>query len=79
MIVQRGFPTPPSFHIDRLRQAPTQHFYDVISNGWGAMYSYADRIASADRWAIAAYIRALQESQNVAAASLPGDVRGRLK
>jgi mono/diheme cytochrome c family protein len=64
MIVQRGFPSPPSYHIDRLRQAPTQHFYDVITNGYGAMYSFAGRVAPADRWAIAAYIRALQLSQD---------------
>ena len=63
MIVQRGFPAPPSFHIDRLRSAPTRHFYEVITNGWGVMYSYADRVADRDRWAIAAYIRALQESR----------------
>lgn len=69
-IVKRGFPAPPSYHIDRLRQVPTQHFYDVITNGYGAMFSYAQRVAPADRWAIAAYIRALQASQNVAAAEL---------
>lgn len=79
MIVQRGFPAPPSFHIDRLRQAPTQHFYDVATQGWGAMYGYADRVASDDRWAVAAYIRALQDSQRVAAASLPDEVRRGLK
>ena len=64
MVVQRGFPHPPSYHIDRLRQAPTQHFYDVITNGYGAMYSFAARVAPDDRWAIAAYIRALQLSQH---------------
>jgi mono/diheme cytochrome c family protein len=64
MVVQRGFPAPPSLHIDRLRQAPTQHFYDVITHGYGAMYSFAGRVAPADRWAIAAYIRALQLSQH---------------
>jgi mono/diheme cytochrome c family protein len=66
MVVQRGFPHPPSYHIDRLRQAPTQHFYDVITNGHGAMYSFAGRVAPDDRWAIAAYIRALQLSQHSA-------------
>ncbi len=60
MVVQRGFPAPPSYHIDRLRQAPTQHFYDVMTNGYGAMYSFAGRVSPQDRWAIAAYIRALQ-------------------
>jgi mono/diheme cytochrome c family protein len=64
MIVQRGFPAPPSYHIDRLRTAPIGHFYDVMTNGWGKMYSFNDRISVKDRWAIAAYIRALQLSQN---------------
>ncbi len=64
MIVQRGFPSPPSYHIERLRAAPTSHFYDVITDGFGAMYSFAARVPPADRWAIAAYIRALQRSQN---------------
>lgn len=64
MVVQRGFPSPPSYHIDRLREAPTQHFYDVITNGYGAMYAFAGRVAPADRWAIAAYIGALQLSQH---------------
>ena len=64
MIVQRGFPAPPSYHIDRLRQAPTQHFYDVMTHGFGAMYSFAGRVSPQDRWAIAAYIRALQLSQH---------------
>ena len=62
MIVQRGFPHPPSFYLDRLRNAPHGHFYNVISNGYGAMYSYGDRIEPADRWKIVAYIRALQLS-----------------
>ena len=66
MVVQRGFPAPPSYHIDRLRQAPTQQFYDVITHGYGAMYSFAGRVAPADRWAIVAYIRALQLSQQPA-------------
>jgi mono/diheme cytochrome c family protein len=64
MIVQRGFPQPPSFHLDRLRTAADGHFYDVITNGFGAMYSYANRVKPDDRWAIAAYIRALQLSRN---------------
>lgn len=63
MIVQRGFPPPPSYRIERLRDAPVQHFYDVITHGYGVMYSYADRVAPADRWAIAAYIRALQRTK----------------
>jgi mono/diheme cytochrome c family protein len=69
-IVHRGFPAPPSYHIDRLRQADNQHFYDVITHGYGAMFSYAQRVAPADRWAIIAYIRALQASQNMPAKRL---------
>jgi hypothetical protein len=65
MVVQRGFTQPPSFHEPRLRDVePDQHYYDVISNGWGAMYSYGDRLSPSDRWAIIAYIRALQISQH---------------
>ena len=78
MIVQRGFPQPPSFHSPRLRQAPASHFYDVITHGHGVMYSYADRVTPADRWAVIAYIRALQMSQGVAVATLPADDRTRL-
>jgi mono/diheme cytochrome c family protein len=62
MVVQRGFPRPPSFHDIRLVNAPDEHFVDVITNGYGVMYSYADRVPPADRWAIAAYIRALQRT-----------------
>jgi mono/diheme cytochrome c family protein len=64
MIVQRGFKQPPSFHSDRLRQAPAGHFFDVMTNGFGVMYDYRSRIVPEDRWAIAAYIRALQLSQH---------------
>ena len=64
MIVQRGYKRPPSFHVQRLRNAPLGWFYDVISNGFGGMPDYAAQIKPADRWAIAAYIRALQLSQN---------------
>ena len=70
MIVQRGFPHPPSYASDRLRQAPTQHFYDVMTHGYGIMYSFAGRVSPTDRWAIAAYIRALQLSQHAEVASL---------
>ncbi|HEY6350125.1 MAG TPA: cytochrome c [Candidatus Angelobacter sp.] len=63
MVVQRGYKRPPSFHQDRLRNAPLGHFFDVISNGFGAMPDYAAQIHPEDRWAIAAYIRALQVSQ----------------
>ena len=78
MIVERGFPAPPSYFIDRLLAAPSQHFYDVITNGYGAMYSYADRVTPADRWAIAAYIRALQASQHAAVAQLSPDEKAAL-
>ena len=64
MIARRGFPHPPSYHIARLRAAPDRHFYDVMTNGYGVMYSYADRVTPEDRWAIVAYIRALQRSQD---------------
>jgi mono/diheme cytochrome c family protein len=64
MIVQRGFPQPPSFHSDRLRAAPVGHFFEVITNGYGVMYPFGSRITPADRWAIIAYIRALQFSQH---------------
>jgi mono/diheme cytochrome c family protein len=78
MIVQRGMPQPPSYHIDRLRAADDQHFFDVITSGYGAMYSYADRVPPGDRWAIVAYIRALQLSENATAADVPEDVRHQL-
>jgi len=71
MIVQRGFPAPPSFHIDRLRQAPPGHIYYVITHGYGVMYSYAARVAPEDRWAIAAYIRALQLSHGATTNDVP--------
>lgn len=71
MIVQRGFPRPPSYHTDRLREAPDSHFYDVITNGYGVMFAYDSRVPPADRWAIVAYIRALQLSQNAQVADLP--------
>jgi mono/diheme cytochrome c family protein len=64
MVVQRGFPAPPSYHTDRLREAPDAHIFDVISNGYGVMYPYGDRVAPGDRWAIVGYVRALQLSQH---------------
>ena len=79
MIVRRGFPTPPSFHIDRLRSAPAGHFVEVINNGFGLMYSYASRVEPADRWAIAAYIRALQLSQHAGLADVSPDDRAKLE
>ncbi len=71
MIVKRGFSPPPSFHTDELRNAPLGHFFDVITNGHGAMYSYAARVEKHDRWAIAAFIRALQLSQDAPSKDLP--------
>jgi mono/diheme cytochrome c family protein len=72
MVVQRGFPPPPSYHEDRLRAAPARYFVDVITRGYGVMYPYAARVAPRDRWAIAAYIRALQLSQGARVADVPG-------
>jgi mono/diheme cytochrome c family protein len=71
VIVAHGFPAPPSYHIDRLLAAPAQHFYDVISDGYGVMYAYRDRIEPHDRWAIAAYVRALQLSRRARIAEVP--------
>ncbi|HSU05684.1 MAG TPA: cytochrome c, partial [Acetobacteraceae bacterium] len=79
MIVQRGFPHPPNYEEQELREAPSQHFYDVITNGHGIMYSYADRVQAADRWAIAAYIRALQLSQQDTVADLSPTERSLLR
>lgn len=79
MIVQRGFRQPPSYHTDRLRQAPAGHFFDVITNGFGSMYSYASRLSVEDRWAIVAYIRALQLSQNATLDDVPPEHRRRLE
>jgi len=70
MVARRGFPHPPSFHSDRLREASDQHFYAVITNGYGVMHSYATRVPPADRLAIVAYIRALQLSQHAPLVSL---------
>lgn len=64
MVVRRGFPQPPTYHDDRLRNAPVGHFFDVMTNGWGKMNSYAAVLPAADRWAIVAYIRALQAGQS---------------
>lgn len=71
IIVAHGFPAPPSYYIDRLEAAPAQHFYDVMTNGYGVMFSYADRVDPHDRWAIAAYIRALQLSRHASLAEIP--------
>ncbi|HWC58408.1 MAG TPA: cytochrome c [Verrucomicrobiae bacterium] len=79
MIPQRGYPAPPSYHIDRLRSAPVGHFFDVITHGYGVMYSYAARVEPADRWAIAAYIRALQLSHNAHISDVPQGERAQLE
>lgn len=78
MIVERGFPPPPSYHTDRLRQAPAGHFFDVMTNGYGTMYSYADRVSPEDRWRIAAYVRALQLSERATVADVPPEERAQL-
>ena len=71
IIVKRGLKQPTSFHDDRLKDMPVGYFFDVITNGYGVMYSYASRVPTKDRWAIAAYIRTLQLSQNVDLEKLP--------
>lgn len=78
MVVRRGFRPPPSFHIDRLRQAPVGHFFDVVTNGFGAMADYAEQVSPKDRWAITAYVRALQLSQRATLADAPEKERQRL-
>ena len=79
MIVHRGYPRPPSFHIPRLRQAPIGHLFVVMSDGYGAMPAYGDLVTLSDRWAIAAYMRALQLSQYAPVAELPAEMQEQLK
>jgi len=79
MIVRRGFRHPPSLHIDRLRSESDGYYFDVITNGFGAMPDYSAQIPPADRWAIIAYIRALQLSQNATINDVPADARGQLE
>jgi len=79
MIVQRGFKQPPSFHIERLRAQADGYFFDVMTNGFGAMQDYSAQIAPADRWAIVGYIRALQFSRRVPAADLTDEDRSKLE
>jgi mono/diheme cytochrome c family protein len=78
MAAVRGMKHPPSYHIERLRQAPNGYFYDVMTNGFGAMYSYSERIPPSDRWAIIAYVRALQLSRNAKTSDLPESLRQKL-
>jgi mono/diheme cytochrome c family protein len=78
MVVRRGYRKPPTFHQERLRTQPVGYFFDVITNGFGVMPSYADQIPVRDRWAIVAYIRALQLSQNASFADVPEAKRAEL-
>ena len=78
MIVQRGFRAPPSYHEERLRNAPVGYFFDVMTNGFGAMQDYSAQVTVTDRWAIAAYIRALQLSRHATVDDVPADRRGDL-
>jgi mono/diheme cytochrome c family protein len=78
MIVRRGLKRPPSYHIDRLRQVPVGYLYDVITNGFGAMQDYSAQIAPRDRWAIAAYVRVLQYSQQASVNDVPVEQRQQL-
>ena len=79
MVVLRGYRRPPSFHQDRMRETPVGHFFDVITNGFGAMPDYAAQIKAADRWAIVAYIRALQLSAHATLADVPSAERSRIQ
>lgn len=79
VVVQRGLKQPPSFHQDRLRDAAIGYYFDVITNGFGSMFSYASRIQVNDRWAVAAYIRALQLSQEAAYDELPAEDQRQLQ
>ena len=78
MIVRRGFRRPPSYHTERLQIAPIGHFYDVMTNGFGAMPDYRAQVSPRDRWAIAAYVRALQLSQHASAADIPEEEKQKL-
>jgi mono/diheme cytochrome c family protein len=78
MIPQRGFRHPPTYHQDRLRKVPNGYIFDVITTGFGAMQDYSAQVSPADRWAIVAYIRALQLSENATAADVPASERGAL-
>jgi len=79
MIVKRGLKQPPSFHQQRLRDIQVGHFFDVMTNGYGVMYSYASRVPVQDRWAIAAYIKLLQRSQNLELDQLPAEDQRQLQ
>lgn len=79
LVVRRGFPEPPSFHTDRLREAPPGHVFQVVGSGLGDMPAFADRIPVEDRWRIAAYVRALQRSRRATTGDLPPEERARLE
>jgi mono/diheme cytochrome c family protein len=79
MVAMRGMKHPPSYHQERLRLEPNGYLYDVVTNGFGAMYGYSAQIPPRDRWAIIAYVRALQLSRNAHVADLPADLREKLK
>jgi hypothetical protein len=78
MVVRRGYRQPPTFHIERLRKASVGYIYDVISEGFGAMSDYAAQIQPSDRWAIVAYVRVLQLSQNASVNDIPAEARAQL-
>ena len=78
LVAMRGMKHPPTYHQDRLRQAPNGYFYDNITNGFGAMYGYSAQIPPRDRWAIIAYVRALQLSRNAKVSDLPAELQQRL-
>jgi len=79
MAATRGMKHPPSYHDDRLRNSPNGYYFDAITNGFGGMLGYSAQIPPADRWAIVAYIRALQLSRNAKAADLPAELRQKLE
>jgi mono/diheme cytochrome c family protein len=79
IVVERGFPAPPSLDIERLRRQPPGYFFHVITRGYGVMYSYANRVDPDDRWAIAAYIRALQLSHHATLSDVPAAERAKLE
>jgi mono/diheme cytochrome c family protein len=78
-IVERGFPQPQPLDDPRIVAAPTRHYYDVITNGYGIMYAFAERVAPRDRWAVAAYIRALQRARAGTFAEVPAAERDELQ
>lgn len=78
IVVQRGMKRPESFHSDRLVDSPPGYFFDVITNGFGVMYDYADRVPAADRWAIAAFVQTLQRARRATLDDVPQNVRASL-